>query len=245
MVQPKDKSIHGAAEASRTFDRASSSGALPEKKYFKIGDVAHLVGVEPHVLRYWETQFAQVRPHKARSGHRLYRRREVETLLAIRELLHVQRFTIAGARQALKQPGGVGALTSRPVPAHGNDTLLPSTIDATLDDGEVVSKEEVSMEVVGLGALPLHDAMEAQRFDGVSHLAIDVVAGDVDTGDSSAVSKHSSVDNGDDAATTGWLSAQQHVRAALHIALTEAHALIGLLDRADQTDARRSASAAG
>ena len=58
---------------------------LPEKKYFKIGEVADLVGVEPHVLRYWETQFPQVRPHKARSGHRLYRRREVETLLVIRK----------------------------------------------------------------------------------------------------------------------------------------------------------------
>src|SRR5688572_2615957 len=86
---------------------------LPEKKYFKIGEVADLVGVEPHVLRYWETQFPQVRPHKARSGHRLYRRREVETLLVIRELLHVQRFTIAGARQALRQPGGAAALLPR------------------------------------------------------------------------------------------------------------------------------------
>src|SRR5687768_2304732 len=87
--------------------------ALPEKKYFKIGEVADLVGVEPHVLRYWETQFPQVRPHKARSGHRLYRRREVETLLVIRELLHVQRFTIAGARQALRQPGGAQSLLPR------------------------------------------------------------------------------------------------------------------------------------
>jgi DNA-binding transcriptional MerR regulator len=87
--------------------------ALPEKKYFKIGEVADLVGVEPHVLRYWETQFPQIRPHKARSGHRLYRRREVEALLVIRELLHVQRFTIAGARQALRQPGGISALLPR------------------------------------------------------------------------------------------------------------------------------------
>ena len=75
-----------------------SSIVLPERKYFKIGEVAELVGVEPHVLRYWETQFSQLRPHKARSGHRLYRRREVETLLVIKDLLHIQRFTIAGAR---------------------------------------------------------------------------------------------------------------------------------------------------
>ncbi len=81
---------------------AVSKVDLPEKKYFKIGEVAHLVNVEPHVLRYWQTQFPQVRPHKSRSGHRMYRKRDVETLLAIKELLHVQRFTIAGARQALR-----------------------------------------------------------------------------------------------------------------------------------------------
>ena len=83
---------------------------LPDRKYFKIGEVAALLGVEPHVLRYWETQFSQIKPHKARSGHRLYRRREVETLLVIKDLLHVQRFTIAGARQALRQQGTTSLL---------------------------------------------------------------------------------------------------------------------------------------
>ena len=87
---------------------------LPEKKYFKIGEVAKLVGVEPHVLRYWETQFSQVRPQKSRSGHRQYRRRDVETLLAIRELLHVQGFTIAGARRALRGSNGTQAPKQRP-----------------------------------------------------------------------------------------------------------------------------------
>ena len=83
--------------------RVAVKGAdLPERKYFKIGEVAQIVGVEPHVLRYWQTQFPQVRPQKSRSGHRLYKRRDVETLLGIRELLHVQRFTIAGAKQALR-----------------------------------------------------------------------------------------------------------------------------------------------
>jgi len=88
----------------------ASTVVLPERKYFKIGEVAELVGVEPHVLRYWETQFSQLRPHKARSGHRLYRRREVETLLVIKDLLHIQRFTIAGARQALRQQGTTSLL---------------------------------------------------------------------------------------------------------------------------------------
>jgi DNA-binding transcriptional MerR regulator len=95
---------------------------LPEKKYFKIGEVASLLGVEAHVLRYWETQFPQLKPHKARSGHRLYRRREVETLLVIKDLLHVQRFTIAGARQAIRQQGTMSLL-----PRAAEQLTLPPT----------------------------------------------------------------------------------------------------------------------
>lgn len=95
---------------------------LPERKYFKIGEVAELLGVETHVLRYWETQFSQIKPHKARSGHRLYRRREVETLLVIKDLLHIQRFTIAGARQALRQQG-----TNSLLPRAAEQLTLPPT----------------------------------------------------------------------------------------------------------------------
>lgn len=95
---------------------------LPDRKYFKIGEVASLLGVEAHVLRYWETQFPQLKPHKARSGHRLYRRREVETLLVIKDLLHVQRFTIAGARQALRQQG-----TTSLLPRAAEQLTLPPT----------------------------------------------------------------------------------------------------------------------
>lgn len=129
---------------------ASRRPALPEKKYFKIGEVAELVGVEPHVLRYWETQFPQLRPHKARSGHRLYRRREVETLLAIRELLHVQRFTIAGARQALRQPGGASSLLPRffELPADGadNPTLTGAEGDG-LPDGDGDGLPDIDAEL--------------------------------------------------------------------------------------------------
>lgn len=86
---------------------------LPEKLYFKIGEVADLVGVKPYVLRYWESEFSIVRPAKSKSKHRLYRRTDVEALLEIRRLLHDERFTIEGARRHLKglaqaraNPGG-------------------------------------------------------------------------------------------------------------------------------------------
>jgi DNA-binding transcriptional MerR regulator len=75
---------------------------LPDKLYFKIGEVADIVGVKPYVLRYWESEFSMVKPAKTRSKHRLYRRKDVETLLQIKRLLHEQRFTIEGARKRLK-----------------------------------------------------------------------------------------------------------------------------------------------
>lgn len=75
---------------------------LPDKLYFKIGEVASIVGVKPYVLRYWESEFTTLRPVKTRSKHRLYRRRDVETLLQIKRLLRQERFTIEGARKKLK-----------------------------------------------------------------------------------------------------------------------------------------------
>ena len=75
---------------------------LPDKLYFKIGEVARIVGVKPYVLRYWETEFPAIRPGKTRSKHRLYRRRDVEALLEIKRLLHNERYTIEGAKRRLK-----------------------------------------------------------------------------------------------------------------------------------------------
>ena len=76
---------------------------LPDKLYFKIGEVARLVGVKPYVLRYWETEFSILRPGKTRSRHRLYRRKDVETLLEIRRLLYRDRYTIEGAKRRLRE----------------------------------------------------------------------------------------------------------------------------------------------
>ena len=75
---------------------------IPEKLYFRIGEVSEILGVEPYVLRYWETEFPSLSPKKARSGHRLFRRKDVELLLQIKHLLYEKRFTIEGARQTLQ-----------------------------------------------------------------------------------------------------------------------------------------------
>ena len=76
---------------------------LPEKIYFKIGEVSEIVGVEPYVLRYWETEFEVLKPAKAPSRHRLYKKRDVELLIEIKRLLYSEGFTIEGARKKLKE----------------------------------------------------------------------------------------------------------------------------------------------
>jgi DNA-binding transcriptional MerR regulator len=78
---------------------------LPAKLYYRIGEVAGIVGVEPHVLRYWETEFRSIRPQKSAKGQRIYSRRDVETLLKVKDLLSAHRFTIAGARRKLREGG--------------------------------------------------------------------------------------------------------------------------------------------
>ena len=77
-------------------------GEIPDKLYFRIGEVARLAGIKPYVLRFWETEFPALGPKKSGSGHRLYRRKDVETVLEIKRLLYVQRFTIEGARKFLE-----------------------------------------------------------------------------------------------------------------------------------------------
>jgi DNA-binding transcriptional MerR regulator len=91
----------------------TAKAQVPDKLYYKIGEVAGIVGVKPYVLRYWETEFSVLKPTKTRAKHRLYRRRDVETLLEIKRLLHQERFTIEGAKKRLKaQP----ATEPRPEP---------------------------------------------------------------------------------------------------------------------------------
>jgi DNA-binding transcriptional MerR regulator len=83
--------------------RAPETPSIPDRLYFKIGDVARICDLETYVLRFWETQFPQLRPNKSGTGQRLYRRRDVETALEIKRLVHGEGYTLPGARQALEQ----------------------------------------------------------------------------------------------------------------------------------------------
>jgi DNA-binding transcriptional MerR regulator len=74
---------------------------IPDKLYFRIGEVSRLAGIKPYVLRFWETEFSTLGPKKSGKGHRLYRRKDVELVLEIKRLLYDKRYTIEGARKFL------------------------------------------------------------------------------------------------------------------------------------------------
>ncbi|MEO6964489.1 MAG: MerR family transcriptional regulator [Acidobacteriaceae bacterium] len=87
--------------ARRKMQTAKTPVSIPDKLYFRIGDVARLCSLPAYVLRFWETEFPQLKPHKGGSGQRLYRKRDVEMVLEIKRLLYGEGFTIAGARRSL------------------------------------------------------------------------------------------------------------------------------------------------
>ena len=118
-------------EGRRCLDMKNTS-IIPDKLYFKIGEVAEIVGVKPYVLRYWETEFPDIAPGKSKSKQRLYKRKEVELILRIRALLYQEKFTIEGARKRLKElsrpqrskDGSPQMSLDLPVQAQNQENLL-------------------------------------------------------------------------------------------------------------------------
>jgi DNA-binding transcriptional MerR regulator len=76
---------------------------IPDKLYFKIGEVCKITDVEPYILRYWESEFKLIKPYRTKSNQRLYRKKDVEAVLKIRKMLYEQKYTIAGAKKKLKE----------------------------------------------------------------------------------------------------------------------------------------------
>ena len=98
---------------------------IPDKLYFRIGDVSRLAGVKAYVLRYWETEFPAIAPKKSGTGQRLYRRKDVELILEIKHLLYEKRFTIEGARKAIEG-------RAKPVAAPKRSSKASETTQASL-----------------------------------------------------------------------------------------------------------------
>ncbi len=92
-----------AEKKTRRKKNAGAEPVIPDKLYFRIGEVARLCHLPAYVLRFWETEFAQLKPAKSSTGQRMYRQRDVENVLRIKKLLYEEGFTIAGARQQLKE----------------------------------------------------------------------------------------------------------------------------------------------
>lgn len=127
---------------------------VPNKLYFRIGEVSDIVGVKPYVLRYWETEFSDIRPTKSKSGQRLYKRREVELLLMIRELLYEARYTIDGAKQRLREwlrgdKEGDGELVEPPVVSASAAHVAPE---------RAVHYSQATMYAEGT-TIPMHNAV--------------------------------------------------------------------------------------
>lgn len=100
-------------------DASTSDPRIPDKEYFRIGEVAEIAQVEPYVLRFWETEFGKLRPAKTRSSQRVYSRRDVSLVLRIRDLLYDEGYTISGARRRLR----LGEPASAVVPARTRAVL--------------------------------------------------------------------------------------------------------------------------
>ena len=104
---------------------AAADPVIPDKLYFRIGEAAELCSLPAYVLRFWESEFPQLKPVKGSNGQRMYRQRDVETLLRIKKLLYDQGFTIAGARQHLKDEAKPAQKQSGlPFPKRGNTADL-------------------------------------------------------------------------------------------------------------------------
>ena len=116
----------------RTSDRSAAVlPPIPAKRYFTIGEVSELCGVKPHVLRYWEQEFTQLKPVKRRGNRRYYQHHEVLLIRRIRELLYEQGFTINGARNRLDEGMGVG-LKAEAAPSAAAPKALNQAQDADL-----------------------------------------------------------------------------------------------------------------
>ncbi len=131
--------------------RAVETPTIPDRLYFKIGDVARICKIEPYVLRFWESQFPQLKPNKSGTGHRLYRKRDVEIAVEIKRLVYGEGYTLSGARQALGQARRAEPKAAAPPPA-------PAATTAKKRDKvvEVISRARVELrEIAGILASPV------------------------------------------------------------------------------------------
>jgi DNA-binding transcriptional MerR regulator len=139
-----------------------SAAAIPDKLYFRIGDVAELCGVEAYVLRFWETEFPQLKPNKSGTGQRLYRRRDVELALRIKQLLYADGYTIAGARQVF----AVESRESKKV--SQNELPLKQRKGEESAEKQLVKLRGELKEILGLLSSPVRQERRSEKVRSAS-----------------------------------------------------------------------------
>ncbi|HEY1577320.1 MAG TPA: MerR family transcriptional regulator [Terracidiphilus sp.] len=131
--------------------RAVEIPTIPDRLYFKIGDVARLLKLEPYVLRFWESQFPQLKPNKSGTGQRLYRKRDVEIAVEIKRLVYGEGYTLSGARQALGQQRRAEVTT----PAAQAKAAATPSVKKSEKTADVISRARVELrEIAGMLATP-------------------------------------------------------------------------------------------
>jgi len=111
------------------MDDVTQDSSIPRKMFYKIGEISQILGVKPYVLRYWESEFKQIRPSKNRFGQRVYRPKDLDILLRVKKLLYNEKFTIAGARKQLALERLQNRQKAKKVTGHKKDDLDKSDID--------------------------------------------------------------------------------------------------------------------
>lgn len=128
---------------------------IPAKRYFTIGEVSELCGVKPYVLRYWEQEFAQLKPMKRRGNRRYYQHHEVLLIRRIRELLYEQGFTISGARNQLTESGGRGAAVAVGVLPAGLDDAEFADLPVDEEEAEALEAAAVIAPSIAVTSVPV------------------------------------------------------------------------------------------
>ncbi|MBL7715337.1 MAG: MerR family transcriptional regulator [Bdellovibrionales bacterium] len=128
------------------MDRAPKTKVIPDRLFFRIGDVADILDVKPYVLRYWEQEFPIIQPGKAASGHRVYKRIDVELLSLIHHLLYSEKFSIEGARRRIKE------LKKEKKLPDAIQSALDSMSDTALESPRKAARAETNASSDAVGA---------------------------------------------------------------------------------------------
>jgi DNA-binding transcriptional MerR regulator len=161
----------------------STLSRIPEKLFFKIGEVCELIKVQPHVLRYWETEFPMLAPQKNRAGQRVYRRKDVEMVLRIRDLLYEEKFTIAGAKKKLadEMRGSTRTrLASKETPAAEPEERMPVTADPVPAVPTIKEAAPPQVEAVEPEAIAPPPAVNGKEMPPQVHRAFRVIKRDLE-----------------------------------------------------------------